>query len=224
MRVVSRCVIVFFVIFFNGFVWAKEARIILKNGGLLYGKVIKKEDDWVLVEVAEGSSLGLYRDEIKSIVYNPVGRVKKKNYITVSGQTTYLSGPTLEDNWDSLIEKAAKRYQLDPFLIKAVVKVESNFDPYSISHKGARGLMQLMPETAKDCRVDDIFDAEENIEGGTKFLRYLWDIFDGDLKLVLAGYNAGPNRVKKYNGVPPYRETRNYIKKVLFYYSYYSNE
>ncbi len=223
-RFVSRCIIVFLLVFFNGFVWAKEAKIILKNGGLLYGEVVQEEDDWVLVEIAEGGSLGLYRDEIKSIVYNPAGKVKKKNYITVSGQTTYLVGLTWEDNWDSLIKKAAKRYRLDPFLIKAVAKVESNFDPYVISHKGASGLMQLMPVTAKDCRVDDIFDAEENIEGGTKFLRYLWDIFDGDLKLVLAGYNAGPNAVRKYKGVPPYRETRNYIKKVLFYYSYYKDE
>ncbi|MCK5534329.1 lytic transglycosylase domain-containing protein [bacterium] len=161
---------------------------------------------------------------MKSITYNPVGKVKKKNYITISGQTTYLVGPTLEDDWDSLIKKISTKYQLDPYLVKAVIKVESNFDPYSISHKGASGLMQLMPKTAVYCGVRDIFDPEENIEGGIKYLSYLWDIFEADLKLVLAGYNAGPNKVRKYKGIPPYRETRNYVKKVLFYYDRYKSE
>ena len=202
---------------------AEEAKIVLENGGFFYGEIIQQEDGYVLVEIKRGS-IGLHQDEIASIIYNPQVEINKKNYITISNQTTYLEGPTCEEEWDSLIGKMARRYQLDPFLVKAIMKVESDFDPYNVSHKGASGLMQLMPETAIECGVCDIFNPEENVEGGAKYLRYLLDAFKGDLKLALAGYNAGPNIVRKHKGIPPYRETRNYIKEVLYNYNYYKNE
>ena len=119
-----------------------------------------------------------------------------------------------------LIQKIADAYQLNPELVKAIVKVESNYNHQAVSRKGAQGLMQLMPGTAKRFGVSDVFDPEENITGGAKFLRYLIDVFGEDnLELVLAGYNAGEEAVRKYgNKIPPYAETRQYIEQVLAHY------
>jgi len=112
------------------------------------------------------------------------------------------------------INKYAQQYQLDPNLVMAVIRTESCFDRKAVSRVGARGLMQLMPATAKALGVKDSFDAEQNIKGGTKYLRQMLDQFDQDQTLALAAYNAGPGAVDKYNGVPPYDETQDYVKKV----------
>jgi len=105
-------------------------------------------------------------------------------------------------------------------LVKAVMKAESNFNPGAVSPKGAQGLMQLMPGTAKLMKVDDPFDPDDNIKGGTGYLRVLHEVFKGDIDLVLAGYNAGPMRVVEHNmKVPPIEETKNYIKRVKQYYN-----
>jgi len=116
-----------------------------------------------------------------------------------------------------LIETYSKRYRLDPALVKAVVKVESGFNPKAISTKGAKGLMQIMPSTQKDLNLDLPFDPALNLKAGIKYLRSLLDKFK-DLRLALAAYNAGPGAVKKYGGIPPYRETQNYVQKVLTLY------
>jgi hypothetical protein len=116
--------------------------------------------------------------------------------------------------YDPDIEAAAALHQLSPDLVKAVIKVESAFDQWAVSSKGAQGLMQLMPFTARRLGVSDPFNARQNIFGGTRYLRILLDLFQGDVNLALAGYNAGENAVRRYGGVPPYRETRNYIRKV----------
>jgi len=115
-----------------------------------------------------------------------------------------------------LIQQIAKAYDLNPELVKAVIKIESNFNPKAVSPKGAKGLMQLMPATAKRFGVSDVFDPEENIRGGVKYLAFLFDEFgEQNLDLVLAGYNAGENAVHKYNKeIPPYKETQQYVKKV----------
>jgi soluble lytic murein transglycosylase-like protein len=102
-------------------------------------------------------------------------------------------------------------------LIRAIIAAESNFDPLAVSHRGARGLMQLMPDTAKSLGVTDIFDPGQNIDAGVRYLRLLLDRYAGDVRLALAAYNAGILRVRQYGGVPPYRATRLYIKKVLQY-------
>lgn len=115
----------------------------------------------------------------------------------------------------SIIEKAAKNYDIDPHLIKAVIKHESNGDPMAVSAKGAKGLMQLMDSTANMLGVEDPFNPEENIMGGAKYLKDLLLQFDNDIELALASYNAGPGAVQKYGGIPPFSETRNYVKKVV---------
>ena len=122
---------------------------------------------------------------------------------------------------DNLISKYADKNGLDEDFVKAVINQESGFNPNATSHCGAMGLMQLMPSTAQGLGVKDAYNPEQNIEGGTKYLKGLMDRFDNDKSLALAAYNAGPNAVKKYGGIPPYAETQNYVKKVLSKYDTY---
>jgi soluble lytic murein transglycosylase-like protein len=116
------------------------------------------------------------------------------------------------------INDHARAQDLDPKLVEALIRIESAFDSRAVSNKGAMGLMQLMPGTATELGVENAFDVEENLRGGTAYLRSLLDRFSGDLTLALAGYNAGPAAVEKYQGVPPYRETSEYVRRVLAAY------
>ncbi len=120
------------------------------------------------------------------------------------------SGP-----YADLINRTAREHGIDPDLIKAIIRVESNFNPGAVSRKGAQGLMQLMPATAADHAVTDVFDPAQNIAGGVRYLRKLLDLFGGDLRLALAAYNAGENAVLRYHGIPPYPETQQYVRKVV---------
>lgn len=124
--------------------------------------------------------------------------------------------------FDHIISNAAKKFRIDPALIKAIIKAESNFNHQAVSRVGAQGLMQLMPATAYALQVEDSFHPEKNIEGGTRYLRYLLNIYSGNLTLALAAYNAGESAVARYNNVPPYRETQNYVKRVLSLYKSFS--
>lgn len=124
--------------------------------------------------------------------------------------------------YETVIQKMAARYKVEPALIKAVIKAESNFDPSALSRKGAIGLMQLMPATAVNLNVSDPYNPHQNIEGGAKYLRNLTGLFGSDLKLVIAAYNAGENAVIKYGrNIPPYKETRDYVKRVTTYLASY---
>jgi len=119
-----------------------------------------------------------------------------------------------EQAYDEIIAEAAAAYDLDPELIRAVMRAESAFNPTVISPAGAQGLMQLMPALAEEMGVGDAFDPRENIMGGAKYLRWLLDRNRGNIPLTLAGYNAGPTVVSKYRKVPPFRETQNYVKRI----------
>ena len=120
-----------------------------------------------------------------------------------------------------LISKISKKYKVDNSLIKAIIRAESNFNPKAVSKVGARGLMQLMPETAEELNVNDSFNPKENIEGGVKYFKYLLDRFKGELPLAIAAYHAGESTVRKYNGIPPYSSTKKYVKNVLKFFKEY---
>lgn len=114
-----------------------------------------------------------------------------------------------------MVRELAPQYQLNPELVLAVIEAESNFNPQARSHKNAQGLMQLIPETAERFGVRDVWDPEQNIRGGMAYLRWLMQYFDGDLELVLAGYNAGEGAVQRHGGIPPYSETQSYVKRII---------
>lgn len=121
-----------------------------------------------------------------------------------------------------IIQQYSKLYGVSKELIKAIITVESCFDRYAVSRVGAKGLMQLMPQTAELMGVYNVFNAKDNIRGGTRYFRQMLELFEFDLELALAAYNAGPNAVKKYNGIPPYSETQKYVKKVIKHYNSYA--
>jgi soluble lytic murein transglycosylase-like protein len=126
--------------------------------------------------------------------------------------------------FDSIIREAAARHRVDSALIKAVIRAESDFVPYARSPKGALGLMQLMPATARMHNVSSVFEPRENIEGGVKHLRRLLDQYHGNVRLALAAYNAGDEAVERYGGVPPFQETIDYLDRVLRFRDYYHRE
>lgn len=132
-----------------------------------------------------------------------------------AGGTPSRFGPAAPDNLPEIVSHYAKYYSLDEELVYAVIKVESNGNPNAVSRAGARGLMQLMPPTAAEMGVTQIFDPAQNVAGGTQYLAKMLEYFDNDEVKALAAYNAGPGRVKRYNGIPPITETQNYVRSVL---------
>lgn len=128
------------------------------------------------------------------------------------------SSPLRYSKFDASISEASRTFSIPETFIRAIIKVESDYDPSVVSWAGAEGLMQLMPATARRMNVQNSFDPHQNIMGGTRYLRYLANMFGGDMVLTIAGYHAGEGAVIKYNGVPPYSMTHDYIKKVLHFY------
>ncbi len=154
-------------------------------------------------------------DGVVHFTNTPTGN-KFRFYLKESPRPEASSG-TLSDQ----IARSAKAFDLDEALIKAVIKVESNYNPKAVSAKGAQGIMQLIPSTAREMQVQDPFNAADNIRGGSRYLRKMLDQFGGNLELALAAYNAGPGNVRRYGGVPPFAETRNYIQQVKKYLQFY---
>jgi soluble lytic murein transglycosylase-like protein len=138
-----------------------------------------------------------------------------------SNNQTSSSATVLNASYDGLIRTAAGRYNIDADLVRAVIRAESDFNAAARSQKGAMGLMQLMPDTARLHNVSDAYNPTENVEGGVRHLRMLLDRYEGDLELSLAAYNAGSAAVEKHRGIPPFAETRDYVRRVLRFYDSY---
>lgn len=154
----------------------------------------------------------MVRRDGKKVIYNVGSYGKGSDYTWLARQRNRRT------KYDPAIERYADRYSVDPVLVRAVIQVESDFNPNCVSHKGARGLMQLMPETARRYGVARIHDPEENIRGGIHYLADLLQMFSNDLPRVMAAYNAGENAVARYGGIPPYEETSNYVQRALTVY------
>jgi soluble lytic murein transglycosylase-like protein len=150
-----------------------------------------------------------------AIALFPAGKITQPQ---VDIATEFLAVPPSQA-YEDIIQEAAARYEMDPALIRAVMQTESAFHPYAVSRAGAEGLMQLMPALADEMGVRDSFDPRENIMGGVRYLKRLLDHHNGNLDLALASYNAGPGNVERYGGVPPFRETRRYVKTIKALYA-----
>jgi soluble lytic murein transglycosylase-like protein len=176
---------------------------------------------WAATAVPAAAQIYTWRDDSGNLVLSNKPRAGEAPAATyaVPGSTTFRTeaGPSTDEGasvYDELIRDAAARYGVSADLVRAVIQAESGFNRWAVSPKGAMGLMQLMPATARDLGVSDPFHPAQNIRGGVKYLAELLDRFDQDVVRALAAYNAGPERVERYNGVPPYRETRDYVRKI----------
>jgi len=161
---------------------------------------------------------GKNRGKYKVYLKTPPKRKARPGVVPIGAKD---HNPARYSRYDSTIREAARTHSIPETFIRAVIRVESDYDPRVVSVAGAQGLMQLMPATAKRMGCQNSFDPHDNIMGGTRYLRRLANLFGGDMVLTIAGYHAGEGAVMKYNGVPPYASTRGYIRKVLkFYYHY----
>lgn len=149
-------------------------------------------------------------------------RYQKRKWKVYGSQP--LSREQRRAQYDPFINLEARAQGIDPALIKAMIRVESDFNTEAVSSAGAQGLMQVMPATAKDLHLEDPFDPEDNIRGGTRYLRYLLDRFGSDITLALAAYHAGPGNVTRYGTIPPITKTVRYVKDVLRFYEFYQEE
>ncbi|MDH4233313.1 MAG: lytic transglycosylase domain-containing protein [Nitrospirota bacterium] len=174
----------------------------------------------LFISAAASADIYKYTDENGVICYTdaPFGK-KTEKVLAQKNANAEVKKTVVSGDYNPYVQKAARKYEIEPELIHAVIRTESNGNHRAISKKGAMGLMQLMPSTASDLNVGNPFNPEENIDGGTKYLRFLLEKFNGNLTLALAAYNSGPKTVEKYGSVPPISETRQYVNKVFSYYN-----
>ena len=183
--------------------------------------IYSKEDENGTVHFTNMRPSGKERRKYKVYLKTPPIRMARAGVVPVPARSTDASRYT---RYDASISEASHTFSIPEPFIRAVIRVESDYDPRVVSVAGAQGLMQLMPATARRMNVRNSFDPHDNIMGGTRYLRYLANMFSGDMVLTIAGYHAGEGAVMKYRGVPPYESTHGYIKKVLSYYNRFKNK
>jgi soluble lytic murein transglycosylase-like protein len=176
-----------------------------------------KENRWKPVPPANAAAMRAARSAAAE-VSQYVGRESSQSANAKIVAANFSGTLTTAADIDSAIEEAAARHNVDPNLVRAVVKVESNFNPNAVSRKGAMGLMQLMPSTARQLKVNNPFDPEQNVDAGVRHLKQLLESYGGDIKLTLAAYNAGAGAVARSSGVPRYAETQNYVRRITNLY------
>jgi soluble lytic murein transglycosylase-like protein len=157
-------------------------------------------------------------------VISLTSKATRQRAVNGSGSSERVRASVPENQYDGYVTQAAALYQIPEDLIRAVIMVESGYNPRAVSKADARGLMQLVPSTASRMLVDDVFDPRQNIFGGVRYLRVLANLFNGDLFLTLAAYNAGEGAVAKFGGIPPYPETQSYVARVVAYYRQYQTQ
>ena len=194
------------VFFTAGLVSSASADIaVMSSGKILYIERFERVDEQITLFLEGGGEVTIPSELVTNIVPNEI--VEDTGQAPQEIRLLPLLG--------ELIAPAAAKYALDPNLVAAVIWAESSGDPKAVSTKGASGLMQLMPGTARDMGVSNVLDPSQNIDGGSRYLREMLDRHDGDLSVALAAYNAGPEAVRKYGGIPPFEETQNYVGKVM---------
>jgi soluble lytic murein transglycosylase-like protein len=185
---------------------ARAEIAVMESGKILYIDRYHRVGEEVTLFITGGGEVTVPAEIVVNVVPNEIV------------ESADIEEIRLLPQWATVIRPAAEKYGLDPNLVAAVIWAESSGDPDAVSKKGARGLMQLLPSTARELGVEDILDPQDNVAGGTQYLRMMLDSHEGNLELALAAYNAGPDAVRRHGGVPPFKETNAYVARVIRMY------